>query len=231
MKNLIVILVVLSLATGCSQRSQKEIEITGFASVKVDPDVVKVRIESFAQEMAYTDAVAKVNLNTDKIVNTLKSNGFTNLKSVNFQVQKLTDYSRNYADKGHRAVQTITLEFPVDKDVINKIINLLSDKDLTAEYDFRFELTEQRRAEARNSLVKEAVKNATGKMELLAKVGSFKVGKILKVNYKEMELVYDRDKGVAYQVDQIDRPKNAFSGLQISPVEITDDVSVVWEIK
>jgi uncharacterized protein YggE len=229
MKNSIILLILV--LSSCSQQAQNAVEVTGFASIKVDPDIVKVKVESFAQEMNYTDAVTNVNLNSNKIIATLQSNGFENVKSEAYSVRKLTDYSDHYADRGYRATQVVRIEFPVKKELIDKIINLLSGKSLSSEFDFSFELSDKRRLEARNSLVAEAVKNATAKMKLLANAGNFTPGKILKINYKELELIYEKDSGLEYKVDLSDKPKNMFSGLSISPVNISDDVTVIWEIK
>lgn len=231
MKNPIIILACLALVVACSnQMDQKVIEVEGLASIKVDPDIVKVNIESTAQDMVYSSAVTKVNQNSDRIINILKSNGFTNLKSVNFSVNKVRDY-RDDADKGYLASQSLALEFPVEKEAINKAINLLSDKNISSEFNFSFDLSDKKRIEAENKLVSEAVKNATARMELLAQTGNIFTGKILKVNYHGKEQFFQPTDGLFFKSEEAAKPEYQFSGLNISQINLSDNVSVTWEIK
>ena len=217
----------------------RTIRVTGKGQIKVKPDMTRITITLEGMYPDYTETLRHSSEDTDSLKDVLAAFGFkrTDLKTLSFNVD--TEYE-NYKDHGaykqrfvgYRFRHLLKVEFDSDNERLGKILYALGNCALNPE--FRISYTVKDPEAAKNELLGKAVKDAKEKAAVITAAASVTLKDIQSIDYSWGE--------IEFEVSPMNRLMKACApvvacadssyDLDIEPddIEVTDTVTVVWEI-
>jgi uncharacterized protein YggE len=208
------------------------LEVKGEAHLKVKPDLDVITISFTAMNMIFNKAVKEVNDKNDVLIKQLEKNGFKKeeIKSSGFTAGKNTIWGRDESiDSGYLASQTIVLEFAYSKERVTKLIESFSQSTIDLAFNFNFILSDSKTKETRNKLIELSVADAKEKAEIIAKSATLKLGTIQSIQHGNTNSIPPQP--LMYKaMDSNESTSSGFGGLNVSDIEIADEIFVVWSI-
>jgi uncharacterized protein len=179
-------LIIISVTTKAQDKETEQIlKIAGHAQLFVTPDMGVLHVNIRAIDMTAAKAITKLNEKTKDVIRQLNSIGFkeTEIKTTSFQINENRIYrDREHKDSGYVAMQSVEVEFQNNRDLITKILNTFSGSQTDFKLNFSFKLSDKKREEVKNELIKLSIDDARKKSELIAKSAGIKLGKIVEIN-------------------------------------------------
>ena len=214
----------------------RNIRVTGRGFLKVPPDTTRLTITLRGMYPMYADALRHSAEDTEQLKDDMEKLGFPRkgLKTLSFNVDteyesykdRNGDYKRRF--KGYQFTHVVKLEFANDNALLGKTLSVLAQSDLNPE--FRISYTVKDPEAVKNELLDKAVKDAKAKAEVLTRAAGLSLGEIQTIDYSWGQL------DIEFTPISKDLRDNAMScgsfALDIEPddVEVSDTVTVVWEI-
>lgn len=210
-------------------KEKRTICVKGLAKASAKPDTVVLSFEVHANNMDYSQSIDELNYRTNTLREELESIGLErgNLKTAEFNIR--AEYVYNKKDEkvfdGYKANHDLKIEFPMDKDMLNKVLNKLGKTQSKTMFSINFDIKDKE-----PFLIKalhNAVKNARQRAELLAAASGVQLGKVLEINYNWGEIhVYDSGGPMGMLLD-------AEANYDITPddIDLQDTVTLIWEIE
>ena len=217
----------------------KTIRITGRGQIRVTPDRTRILIALNDVCEEYAEALEKASKERATLQEVLRGFGFadSDLKTLNFNVDP--EYEGYQEDgvwkqkfKGYRYYHQLKLEFPSDNERLGKVLYALAQSGLTPEFHIGFFASDPEAV--RNELLADAVADATAKAGALAAAAGVTLGEIQSIDYAKADLNLAVNtmrmpvmaKGMAAEecCDSYDMD------VQPDDIELTDTVTVLWEI-
>lgn len=125
MKKIFLLTVFFSLAFRVFGQSNDSntIIVDGNASLKTQPDLARIDFQIETLDSVQAKSLKKLNLETQKVIEILTSNGFNakSIKVAEYTTESSTD-SENPNKKTYTASNSLSVEFYLDKNVINELI-------------------------------------------------------------------------------------------------------------
>lgn len=162
------------------------LEVTGVARMSVKPDIgiLSLSLQELAPEMAtamsglaggaedYRRALAGLDFPEDEI------------KTVDFSVGRHTVYRDDERrDSGYVARQSLRVEFAYTPERLATVLRGLAEREVDAEFSFRFRLAEDTKARVQEAIVREAVADAKRKAAYLAEAAGVRLVRLDRINY------------------------------------------------
>lgn len=216
---------------------EKAMRVTGKGKLSVKPDLIRLLLDTTKVCKTYEEALAKSAEQTEELKNCFEGLGFarTDLKTLRFSVD--TEYE-NYRDEnnvwknrflGYRFTHGMKLEFDADNERLGRVLYQLARTECCPE--FRINYTVKAPEAAKNKLLEKAVADSREKAKVLAEAAGVTIGAIVNIDYSwgELEIVsapvercmMSAANGAAdnYKMD-----------IEPDDIDVTDTVTVVWEI-
>lgn len=219
----------------------RTIRVTGKGQIKVKPDMTRItmRLEDTCPE--YDETLRHSARDTDQLKDVLGKYGFEreDLKTLSFNVDpQYESYKKNGVFKqkltGYKFRHVMKVEFPSDNDRLGKILYALANCSVSP--DFQISYTVKDREAAKNELLGRAVTDAKEKAAVLSAAAGVKLKDIQSIDYSWGE--------IDFEVSPMSRAVYAAPArclaeesdgyiLNIEPddIEVSDTVTVVWEIE
>jgi len=216
---------------------EKTMKVTGKGKLSVKPDMIRLLLDTTKVCATYEEALRQSSEQTEVLKTCFEELGFarTDLKTLRFSVD--TEYE-NYRDEnnvwknrflGYRFNHNMKLEFDADNDRLGQVLYALAHAEVCPE--FRINYTIKDTEAAKNKLLAKAVADSKEKAKVLAEAAGVTLGDIVNIDYSWGELEI-----ISRPVERcmMSAPNAAADSykMDIEPddIDVTDTVTVVWEI-
>lgn len=217
----------------------REMRVTGRGRVFVKPDRIRLMLTMTDVKKDYDKAIREASEKSEELQKAFKGCGFQpeDLKTVNFSVD--AEYT-GYSDKngnwkqrfvGYRFNQTLKIEFPLDNELLGRILYALAKSGVKSE--FRIQYTVRDVEACRNELLGNAVRDAKEKANVLAEASGVKLGMVMTVDYSfgTVDIYSEPVNFRAMKAEACCEDSGAY-GMNIvaDDIQLDDNVTVCFEI-
>lgn len=216
-----------------------QLRVTGKGILSLKPDTIVVKFTSSAVYDDYAEAIAMASEATKDLKAVIAKAGIDSelLKTRNLDVKP--KYDTWYDDKDHMHKKFIGYEYThrsqikIDNDnkVLGKLLYEVSTSPLDVEFDISYTVKDIEKA--KNDLLREAVKDAKMKAEVLSEAAGVKLKKIREIDYSWGELeIYSRPLSIGACEYRSAEPSDSFDiDIDADDIEVSDTVTVDWEVE
>ncbi len=236
MKYQIGLLILIGL-TSCGQKSQ-ELEVKGYGRMKTQPDLGVLHIDLTTVQKEFGTTVTVLSEEYERMVTHLEKEGFKKeeIKTASYGVNENRIYRRQtFYDSGFVGRQSLILEFPNTKENLTKITQSFAKSPVKAKFRFSFTISDNKRDEIRNELIKKAISDANQKATLIAESSGLKLGVIKNITYGtttrnsfDYESTYDHALMIEVPDEEV---INEQIGFDIKEISFKDNVTIIFKLK
>lgn len=213
------------------------IKVTGKGGLSVKPDQIRLKLDLSGGRTSYEDTVRMSSEQVEALKELFEKLGFarSDLKTTHFDIDtwyesyqtKDQEWKKKFA--GYKFTHNLKVEFDADNELLGKVLYALSKSQVRPE--FRIEYTVKDIEASKNELLARAVADSRAKAEVLTKAAGVKLGEIQTIDYSWGE--------IDFSVSPMDKmmlaesaPSYGSYNMDIEPdyIDVTDTVTVVWEI-
>ena len=216
----------------------KYIKVTGRGAVRLQPDLTRITLTVRGTETAYADTMERSARDTASLREAVASLGFAqdDLKTLSFNVdtryESYHDDNGNWSQRfaGYEFVHMLKLEFTPDNDLLGRLMYALAQSSVDAEFHISY--TVRDREAAKNALLADAVRDASAKAAVLADAAGVRLGDILSIDYSWGEVSFELQPVNRMLTTDAAPAMGKSYAVDITPddIEVTDTVTVIWEI-
>ena len=219
----------------------RTIRVTGKGQIKVKPDMTRITMSLEGTYPDYGEALRRSSQDTEHLKDLLSAFGFerSDLKTLNFSVD--TEYE-SYKDKGtykqrfvgYKFHHLMKVEFFSDNERLGKVLYALANCPVKPE--FRLSYTVSDPEAAKNELLGKAIKDAKEKAGVLTQAAGVELKDIQSIDYSWGEINFEvQPMNRMIVADECMAALMAAESydMDIEPddIEVSDTVTVIWEIK
>lgn len=216
---------------------EKTMRVTGKGKLSVKPDMIRLLLDTTKVCPTYEEALRRSSEQTEELKNCFEKLGFarTNLKTLRFNVD--TEYE-NYRDEnnvwknrflGYRFTHNMKLEFDADNEWLGRVLYHLAQTECRPE--FRIHYTVKDTEAAKNKLLAKAVEDSKEKAKVLAEAAGVTLGAIVTIDYSWGELeIFSAPVERCMMSAANDAADSYRMDIEPDDIDVTDTVTVVWEI-
>ena len=219
----------------------RTIQVTGKGLLILKPDTTRITMTLTGLYGDYAETLRRSSEKTETLRELFARFGFerTELKTIGFDVEteyesyrdKDGDYRQRFA--GYRFNHTAKLEFPSDDERLGRILYALSNS--PAEAEFRISYTVKDPEAAKTLLLEKAVADAKAKAEVLTRAGGAALGQIKSIDYSRVEIDFEcrpMNRTLMAKADCAVAGEGSYAlGIEPDDIEVSDTVTIVWEIE
>ena len=220
----------------------RTIKVTGKGVIKLKPDMTRITITLEGLYPVYEQTIKKSAEDSGKLRDLLSQLGFDkeDIKTLSFDVEtryegyEAEDKSWKQRIAGYNFRHVFKLEFDSDNARLGRVLYALANAE-GIEPEFRISYTVKDREAGKNALLGKAVEDAKAKAMVLAAAAGVELSHISAVDYSWCDV----DLEVRPMATNMLRLKSsgtedgACCDMDMVPddIEVTDTVTVIWEIK
>ena len=216
---------------------EKVMKITGRGRAIYTPDttVINLSFESITDE--YEEAVKKSAEDVMKIKEMLSTLNIsvsqlkTTQYSVNTYYVSYKDQNNNYKQRfaGYKYSQSLRFSFKNDNKLLGKVLYKLSKLDNNPKFDISFEVSDTENA--KNILLKNAIKDAMNKAKIISEASNVKLGEIITIDYSFMDINFRRSSRMEMITYDCMCASEGFD-IDIEPedINVEDNVTITYSI-
>lgn len=222
---------------------ERTIRVTGKGKISVKPDTIRLIMTVEGTNKVYDKAVKESAEKTEKIKDMFENLGFERdkVKTLYFNVEAEFEnfqISRTWKKrfKDYRYTHRTKIEFPVDNEMLGKVLYALSRSLIHPEFDIDYTVADPEKP--KNQLLEKAIKDSMEKAQVLAKASGVKLGNILNIDYSWGEVDFvSRPMRTSMYASGVALPCGAVStesyDIDIDPddIDVSDTVTIVWSIE
>lgn len=219
----------------------RTIRVTGKGQLKLRPDTTRITMTLEGRYKEYGETLRRSSEDTEELKDVLSGFGFerTDLKTLNFSVEPEYEGYKDRKDvsrqrfAGYRFHHWLKVEFPSDNDRLGKILHALAH--CRVEPEFRISYTVKDQEAAKNILLGKAVADSKEKADVLTRAGGVTLRDIQSIDYSWGEISFERSPMpgplMAKQCDASAAVGGCCLDIEPDDIEVSDTVTVVWEIE
>ena len=206
------------------------IKVQGKGHIAIEPDMVTLSFDIEAKVRDYEKCLHELNMRADDLRQSMIDSGLdkAQLKTSNFNVQIDTQYENGKRIfVGYSASHRMSIELPMDKQLLNKVLYHVAKGHSGTEIDLSFSIRDKEAL--RKRVLTQAVHVAKQNAETLASAAGIKLGKLVEMDYGWSEVhIYNRRASMICESPST----TMFNCPDIEPEDVTaeDNVTLVYEI-
>lgn len=217
---------------------KRTLKVTGKGKISVKPDLVRVLITQTHLEETYEGAMRESGEKKDALSAALSAVGFRKdaLKTLAFRVD--TEYEGYEAEDkswkqrltGYRYHHQMKLEFPADHAMLGKVLTAIAK--CPGEPDISIYYAASDPESVKNELLAKAVEDAKKKANVLSMAAGVRLSEIVCINYSfdEADIVSVPMMNGKCRAAKASESTEMSLNLDVDDIDVTDTVTVVWEI-
>jgi uncharacterized protein YggE len=212
-----------------SMSESRLMSVKGTAKVTGAPDWVVIILNIESESYNYEECTRILAERTEQLKRELLSVGIEqkSLKTFHFDINTSFDWvDGKRIFRGYKASHKLKVEFPFDKNYMNKVMQRLGQTKSHASFRIAFTIAEPEYL--REQALAEAVKNATRKAELLAEAAGVRLGDIVRIDYTWTDILIESPLAVREVAAPLAAPNYDFTP---EDIDVKESVSVVWTIE
>jgi len=206
------------------------ISAQGNSSKKVSPDVVMVYMSISSITIDYNQVVSNLASQYSQLEKELVMAGFKkdDLKTINYTINKHSVWDNGRSkDSGYIGNQSMVIKFENDNRKIANLVNTISKGKVDINFNFSFGLSEAKKEATSQELIKQAVKDANSKANVIASASAVRLKKIMNIHYSTPVMNHPMYETHAMKMDS----SAGFGGFNSNEIEMTDTILITWEIE
>ena len=223
---------------------KRTLRVTGKGKLSLTPDTVQLLMHLNDTDPDYGKVVKDSTEHAQSLKEALMTLDFeaSDLKTTSFQVnaeyESYRDENDNWKERfvGYRAMHTLKLSFPRDKDRLGKVLFLVAGH--ASKPEFHLEYTVADPEKAKNELLANAVADSRIKADVLAKAADVTLGEILSIDYSwgEIDLVtrpvmLRETNGIQALAKSAAMEDSLNLDIEPDDIKVEDTVTVIWELE
>ena len=213
--------------------SKSTIEVIGIGELSVQPDQTVVNIAATAINAEGGEASKEVTEQINRLVKKLQQVGFKKqaIQVSHFYLAENNRWRNGEMLKdGYRASQHIELTFANDAELLQKVSSTLQKVDDGTTFNFSFTLSDAKRKEIKEEVIRKAIQDAREKASVIARSAGIQLRGIYKIQYGNQTgmpmPMHEMSERMAMQADGA-----SFPAADIKDLTIRDQVQIVWVIE
>lgn len=219
-----------------SDHNLKTITVQGRSKVSCKPDTVGISFNLSSKNDNYSAAYDGLNQQVSLLRSQLEKLGLKKdqLKTRSFNISIKTklvgdeedEEDEEYVFDGYLASHSLSIELPIDKEQVNRILNTIAKSGLVSNISIYFLVSEA--DSYRDMAISTAVEKAKHNAELISRAANVKLGEITHINYGWSEVVFRRE-SVRLECSE----SSVFSSspdIEPGDIDIAESVSLVYSI-
>lgn len=218
---------------------EKLIKVTGKGKLSVKPDLIRLLLTLEDKRETYEETLEQSTTQVEMLKDCFEKLGFdrTALKTTNFNVnteyESYQDENKAWKQKfvGYKFVHAMKLEFDADNKRLGEVLYALAQAPISPE--FRINYTIKDAESAKNKLLGKAVADSKEKARVLTEAAGVTLGDIVTIDYSWGEIEFVSEPMTRNMAKPVMLSAKAGSyDIDIEPddIDVTDTVTVVWEI-
>lgn len=218
----------------------RTIRVTGKGMIKVKPDMMRITLTLRGLQPEYQKALYQSSAMTERLKQVLSTFDFkpSDLKTLRFDINaqyqryKVGDEYRQQF-QGYRFEHIVKVEFDADNDRLGKVLYALAHSEVNPEIQISY--TVKDREAAKNELLGKAVQDAKAKAAVLTQGAGVALKDIQSIDYSwgQIDFEFRPMTGSLCMEDKLESAAPSSYDLNLEPddIEVTDTVTVTWEIQ
>ena len=212
----------------------RTIRVSGKGRLKVRPDMTRITMTLGGLYPEYGETLHRSSADTEELRELLSGFGFerSDLKTLSFSVdpeyESYLDENKNYQQRfvGYRFRHMLKVEFASDNDRLGKILYALAACALSPEFHISYTVKDPEAA--KNLLLGKAVADAEEKSAVLTRAAD-----VTRKDIQSIDFEYRPMNGTVLAEKRMAMPAGGSYDMDIEPdeIEVSDTVTVVWEIE
>ncbi|MEG1607629.1 MAG: SIMPL domain-containing protein [Mucinivorans sp.] len=215
---------------------ERTIKVTGKANIAVAPDTIQLLIDLSGIKESY-DQSRELSISCScHIQQAIQSLGLDkrSLKTRSYSIDAKYDTIQN-RDKswnkkflGYSFNHQMKLEFPIDNELLGKVIHALNDSPIRPGISINYTIKSP--ASIQNELLAKAVADSATKAMVMAKAAGVTLAEVVSIDYSwgEIDILHRyntdmTDANMCYESSSID--------LTPEDIDLSDTVTIVWSLK
>jgi len=168
---------------------ERTIRVQARGSIRIPPDLTRLTLTLTGVFPSYEEAMSRSAGDTADLRQSLAALGFEPkaLKTLSFQVD--SEYESVQDDKGrwqqqfvgYRFTHGLKLEFPVDNDLLGRVLYALAHGEARPEFHLSYTVSDPEAV--KKALIADAVKNGRAEAETLAEAAGVRLGALASIDY------------------------------------------------
>ena len=218
----------------------RTISIRGIGKISIKPDMTVVSLNVRTVDKIYDKAMDKAGKALDSLRDSLAGIGFgddalkTEAFNVGTEYESRPDKNGRYKNyfTGYSVSHRMKLEFGFDTELLSKTLGAISS--CIAEPELNVQFTVRDKEEALKKLLADACADAREKALVLTKASGVMLGEIQSIDYSFSDTpMYSRTRYAVEDACMVKACGAAPNAISIAPddIEVSDGVTVVWEIR
>ena len=217
----------------------RTITVTGKGQVSVKPDTIKLRITTEGTYYEYEDTIRISADQTRILKETLASAGLdpADLKTTSFDIntayESYKDKEGNYKSRfvGYKFSHRTYIKFENDNKILGRVLYAISKCPIDISFDIDYTVSNPE--DAKNEMLKNAIADAKSKAKILAEAAEVELGQIEDISYSWSELHFTSSpiENFVMEPKVMAAPDAYDIDIEADDIDLSDTVTVVWEIK
>ncbi len=217
----------------------RTIRVTGKGQVSVKPDTIKLRITTEGTYYEYEDTIRISADQTRILKETMAGAGLdpADLKTTSFDINTAyesyrddnDDYKRRFI--GYKFSHRTYIKFENDNKILGRVLYAISKCPIDINFDIDY--TVSNHEDAKNEMLKNAIADAKSKAKILAQAAEVELGQIEDISYSWSELHFTSSPidNFVMEPKMMAAPDAYDIDIEADDIDLSDTVTVVWEIK
>lgn len=216
-----------------SQQGESTLKIRGESEIAIKPDMVVISMNITTVRLDYQKTIEDLSGRIDMLTESLQKKGFKGNEIItnNFNISRNTIFKRGTRiDSGYIASQSLEVRFQYEKSKLLSVLNNTINSRANASLSISFDLTDEQKAQVKNSLIKLAVEDARKKATLITETAGYKISGIKEIIYGQDGRIFPASTG-SFSREMTMAVEPQLNSMEAANLNFNDHVMIIYRIE